>query len=80
MADAKKKPQLRTPGPIWLWMVIAVLFAQVGKRAIGGWPLPKQFNFGSRFFENFVANLVWGLPVLAVLAIATIWMNRRSAS
>ena len=81
MAESSEKPQLKTPGPVWIWMVVAVVFSQVVKRVFVGWPLPKaeDFNFGSRFIDNLVANLLLGLPILVVFIVALIWVNRRAA-
>ena len=72
-----KKSKIKMPGPIWAWIVAAVVFSQVVKRGIIGWPFPKEFNFGSRFMENFVANLLYGLPVLVVFFIAFVIVNIR---
>jgi len=71
------KKKIRTPGPIWVWIVVAIVFTQLVKRGIVGWPLPKNFNFGSRFMENLVSNLIYGLPVLVVFIIAMIVVNMR---
>ncbi|MBA4015735.1 MAG: hypothetical protein C0483_00960 [Pirellula sp.] len=79
MPDANEKQQLKSPGPLWVWMVAAVVCSQVGKRVFGDWSLPKQFNYGTRFVENLVANLMWGLPVLIALIVAMVWVNRRKA-
>ncbi|MGC3971347.1 MAG: hypothetical protein QM775_29605 [Pirellulales bacterium] len=84
VAPAASSPQrkshtakLRTPGPWAAWLMASVVCSIVGKYALGGkTPLKKEeFNFVSRFFENFTANLIWGLPVLAVFALLTLVMN-----
>jgi len=69
--------RIKTPGPIWVWIVVAIVFTQLVKRGIVGWPLPDEFDFGSRFMENLVANLIYGLPVLVVFIIAMIVVNMR---
>ena len=79
MPGTDEKPQINTPWPTLIWIVAMVDRSQIGKRVIGTWELPKQFSFGSRFMENLVANLLWGLPVLIALIAATIWVNRKRA-
>ena len=70
------KQRTKTPGPVWAWVLAAIVFAQLVKRGIIGWPLPKDFDFGSRFLENLVANLLYGLPVFLILIVITVLMNR----
>ena len=65
------------PGPIWAWLIAAIACSQLVKRGIIGWPLPKEFHFGNRFMENFVANMLYGLPVLVVFLIALYVVNRQ---
>ena len=74
--SAPKK--LRMPGPLWLWIVAALLSAQILKRMVIGWPIPqaRDFNFGNRFLENLTANLVLGAPVLVAFLLCLWWVNR----
>ena len=67
--------KLKKPGPFWIWLVAAVILSQVVKRGIIGWPMPKEFNFGSRFIENLVSNVLYGLPVIALYIILLVIMN-----
>ncbi len=69
----KQKP--RTPGPFWIWLIAAIVVAQVVKRGIIGWDLPTEFDFGSRFLENLVANILYGLPVLLLYLVLYAIMN-----
>ena len=75
MSDTQDKPKPKTPGPFWAWLIAAFLFAQLVKRGIIGWPLPKDFNFASRFWDNLVANIVYGLPIIILFGIITLFMN-----
>jgi len=62
--------RMRTPGPFWIWLIAAIIFAQVVKRGVFGWSIPADFNFGSRFLDNFLANVILGIPVLLVYFLA----------
>ena len=75
-----EKSNVRTPGPFWMWLIAAVVLSQFVKRGIVGWPLPKDFDFGSRFVDNFLANMIYGLPVLVVylLILAVLNIGRNS--
>ena len=77
--NESNKPRFKTPGPVWAWLVAAIVFAQLVKRGIIDWPLPKDFNFGSRFMENLTANILFGLPVLIVLGVIVFFMNRKGS-
>ena len=67
--------ETKTPGPLWAWIVGALVFAQIVKRGIIGWQLPEDFTFGGRFVDNLVANLIYGLPVLVVYVVLVKVMN-----
>ncbi len=81
MSESQNTPKWKIPGPIWIWLVAAIAVPQVVKRVFIGWPLPKaeDFNFGSRFVDNLVANSLLGLPIFVVFLIAFYWVNRLSA-
>ena len=72
------KPKLKTPGPFWLWLVISLGFAQLVKRGIIGWPLPKEFNFGGRLLENLISNLIFALPILLIFGVITLILNSKN--
>ena len=72
MTDQKK---ISSPGPFWVWLIAAIVLSQVVKRGIIGWPLPVEFDFGSRFLDNFFANVIYGLPVLVLYVLILAVMN-----
>jgi len=74
--DMTTKSTLRTPGPFIVWLVVAVIFAQVLKRGIVGWPIPaEKFHFGIRLLENFLANVIGGIPILFLYLLLVAIMN-----
>ncbi len=66
--------RMRTPGPFWLWLIAAIIFAQVVKRSVG-WSLAADFDSGSRFLDNFLANLILGIPIILVYFLALGLLN-----
>ena len=68
MSEEDEKKQFVSPGPIWVWILVAIIIAQVVKRVTGN-SKPPTGNFTTDFMNNFTENILYGLPVMVLYII-----------
>ena len=68
------------PRPLWLWIVADQVILQFVKRVVIGWPLPPpgEFDVAQRYWANFIANSLIGLPMF--IAFMVVWRSNAVAS
>ena len=76
MSEENEENKKRTPGPFWLWCVIAVLFAVFVRRVVIGKEKVAQFNVESQFMDNLLNNIIWGGPIILLYGVIFYYMNR----
>jgi hypothetical protein len=57
-----------------------VILAQAVKRGLIGWGPSGEFDFGNRFVDPLVANLLYGSPVLLLYLVLLAFLNRKKTT